>query len=190
MTEDLALTGTVYWLWQAPNSDHLSLQDPQFRVSLNRIINTDVWNLYADARFHFPISNASHANDLRGGVQLFQALSFDVPSTSLTANLYVSERYNFFGRSGIGNDFELYVAPNLTFQAFPTLAFSLTVESGASHLFGDTHGLLGSDGTDIEPGVIWDIAPNLSFNPYLNFYPNAISARNTMIGATLNWTIF
>jgi hypothetical protein len=47
---------------------------------------------------------------------------------------------------------------------------------------------LNSDGADIEPGVSWDVLPNLNFNPYLSMQTSgAVGLKTTSVGMMLSW---
>ena len=43
---------------------------------------------------------------------------------------------------------------------------------------------------DIEPGINWDITPNISVNPYLNIYPNSLTMNATSINMILTAKAF
>jgi hypothetical protein len=191
LAQDVVITPTAFWTWRPVMGQQLTLQDPFVRLSWGNIIDTEHFNLYADIRTHLGVSSASRKNDLRVGLQNFQALSFvPDPDLNLVLSVYGSIRYNFFGKHGNGNDLELYLAPHLSYRFLPNLAFTLLYEMQAVHPFGASVGSLENDGTDLEPGIQWDISPTLTINPYINLYPgNKLNLQTSSIGMTVTWNI-
>lgn len=189
LNEKIGITPTAFWTVQAGPVKNFAIQDPFVRVSYNSILSSEWFNWYGDVRFHLPISTGSRENDLLAGVQTFHAFSYLFGESGFNAAIYTGVRLNSFGKYGYGNDVEVYFAPFAAYQLTDNLALSLLYEMGASHGFGDPLGKIYSDGTNVQPGVIWDITPSLSFNPYLNFYPaDGFNLRSTSLGMTLSWT--
>jgi len=191
ITETIAATATLYWQYRPVLGQQLALQDPFARISHAQILYTD-WglNLYSDARVHFGVTDASRNQDLYTGLQNFSYLSWNIATSRSTVALRASARYNIYGKRGSGTDTEFYLAPEYTYQLLHNFAFTLLYEMGASHQFGDTVSYFTNDGTDLEPGVSWDITPSLNFNPYLNLFTGGkVTARSTSVGAFLSWNI-
>jgi hypothetical protein len=190
LNSDIGVSATAHWIWKPVQGHSLDMRDPYLRIAHNRLINFDNFNVYADVRVHFGVSNYSREDDLLTGIQAFQILTYTVPDTRLTLGSYISTRYNIFGKQGWGNDLELYVGPNLSYRISRTVALTLLYEMGSSHFFGDKPGYLTNDGTDLEPGILWDITPKLTINPYLNLYTgNKVTWDSTSIGMTMSWQL-
>ncbi|MEK7398626.1 MAG: hypothetical protein AAB116_16965, partial [Candidatus Poribacteria bacterium] len=164
-SEKLSISGTAYWLWRPVMGQQFIMRDPYIRLGLDQIIHTGGWNLYADARVHFPVTLASRDNDLLAAFQSFQVLTFQV--ANLTIGTYNSIRYNYFGKQGFGNDLELYLGPNLYFRMRDNLSLTLLYEVLVSHAFGERPFVFSNDGTNLSPGVAWDVTPNFYLNPYI-----------------------
>lgn len=189
LTDEITITPTAYWIWRPVLGQKLTLMDPFIRLSHSRLINTDHFNLYGDFRVHFGVSSTSRQNDYLTGFQTFQALSY-IPGDdgSVILSLYGSARYNVFGKQGRGSDVELYLAPHLTVEIVPSLAFTLLYEMQAIHLFGARVGTLDNDGTDLQLGLACEITPELNINPYINLYPGGMmNLESSSFGMTLSW---
>ena len=189
-TDAISVAGTAFWTWQPGPGKQFILRDPFVRVSHNSLVSFGNLNLYADLRVHFPVTTLSRESDLLAGFQTFQVLSYEFPEAKLLVGLYGSARTNIFGKQGVGNDWEFYLAPNINYQALPNLAVNLVYEMGASHAFRDRTFHYTSDGTDLQPGVTWDVTPYLTLNPYLNLLPSdGIKLKNTSLGFFVSWKI-
>ena len=100
-------------------------------------------------------------------------------------------RSNVFGKYGYGYDLELYLGPNVNYQISPTLLVTLLYEMRGSHTFGDKFGKLNSGGTDLQPGLTWDVTPHLMLNPYLNLLTGGkVNLSTTTFGLLANWNLF
>lgn len=188
-TDSISLTPTAYWVWRPVMGQNLTLMDPFIRLANTQLINTHHFNLYGDLRVHFGVSSHSRQNDYITGFQTFQALSF-VPDEDgqVILSLYGSARYNVFGKQGRGSDVELYLAPHLSVQVVPSIAFTLLYEMQAVHPFGARVGTLDNDGTDLQLGVAWELSPTVNLNPYVNVYPgDTLSLESSSFGMTLSW---
>ncbi len=190
MTDRYAITGTAYWAWRPVRGQILEMRDPFVRLSDSQLVVTDNFNLYADARVHFPITDTSRDSDMLTGLQSFLVATYMPPGSRFTLQSYLSARYNVFGSQGIGNDVELYAGPNVSYQITPTVAATLLYEMGANHFFGDDPFQMVNAGTDLQPGIRWDPSPRLSVNPYLNIFTgDKVTFASTSIGMTLAWQL-
>ncbi|HAR42337.1 MAG TPA: hypothetical protein DCS07_06850 [Bdellovibrionales bacterium] len=190
INRDLSVAAVTYFLWQPLNQERWATYDPYLKMSHERIVQMGNFKLYADLRFHVPVSESSREAHLQGGLQSVQVATYDAPDSRWTFNLYGSARTNFFGKKGYGSDLELYLGPNVVYQLAPTVGLTLLYEMSGSHRYGDKPGILRNDGTDLEPGVTWDVTPRLNVNPYLNFYPgNRLAWDTTSVGMLLNWKL-
>ncbi|MCM2279430.1 MAG: hypothetical protein NDJ89_15250 [Oligoflexia bacterium] len=190
LSESVSVIPTAYFIWEA-DERKFSIRDPFLRISHNSLINTDRVNLYADLRFHFPVTTISRQNDLLAGVQSFQSLSWQPGGSPVAFTLFGSVRYNYFGRQGYGNDLEVYLAPYMAYQLRHNLALTLLYEMEGSHFFGDAPGAFRNHGPDLEPGISWEVTPSFVINPYLNIFPHdSFSLRTMSLGMTMFWAVF
>jgi hypothetical protein len=189
--ESVALTGMAYWQYRPVLGQQFTMMDPSVRISHSSIVSTS-WglNLYGDARAHFGVTDASRQADMIGAFENFNYLTWEVNHSRFLAALRVKERYNIYGRHGVGSDVEFYLAPEAQYRLSSKVALTLLYEMGASHNYGDQVSYFTNDGTDLEPGVSWDVLPSLNLNPYLNINTGGkITAASTSVGMFLNWAV-
>jgi len=188
-SETLLIAGTLPFTWIPVQGHRLEVMDPYVRVGLDHILQNDYLNYYVDLRVHFPVTRESRDQDMLAAFQMFQILTL-VPgsNSSLSLDLFGSARTNFFGKQGSGADLELYLAPQLNYQMTSTVALTVLYEMGASHWFGEKPFVFHSDGTDLEPGLSWDVTPKFNLHPYLNIFPSGkVSWDSTSVGLMMNW---
>ena len=191
VSERLLIAGTLPFTWVPVQGQRFEVRDPYLRVGLDHLLRTDLLNYYADLRVHFPVTKDSRNQDMLASVQTFHVLTV-TPGTrsNLSLDLFTSARANFFGDQGFGTDLELYLAPELSYQMTPTVGLTILYEMGASHWFGDKPWLFRSDGTDLEPGISWDVSPSFNVHPYMNIFPSgSVSWDSTSVGLMLNWKL-
>jgi hypothetical protein len=189
LTDRFAIAATGFFTY-APSvqNNQFQMQDPSVRIADNSILNLGGFNWYGDARVHFAVTDASRMNDMLAGFQTFHYFSYTMDDSRWSPGLYFSARYNMYGKLGVGNDLDLYLAPAVNYSLSNSVALTFLYEMGASHTYGDDVGNLDNEGTDFQPGVLWKITQNLEVNPYLNIYTGGrIALNNTSFGMTLSW---
>lgn len=190
MSDTLMVSASAYWTWIPVQGQNFAMRDPYLRIANTSLISSGNFNLYADARVHLPVTTISRQNDMLMGFQAFQISSYQVGTSRLSVGAYTSARMNVFGSSGYGPDLELYLGPNLTYQVSPKVGLTLLYEMGMSHMYGDAPFQFVNDGTDLEPGVNWEITPNLAVNPYLHLTTGEkVTLKTTSFGMTLSWIL-
>ena len=189
ITDTIGITPTAYWTMTPIRGQQIQMQDPFIKVSDNTLISLeDGLNVYGDIRYHFPLSPTSQENDQKGSIQTVQVITYQPGFDSrVTLGLYGSERAYFFGPHSVGNDLEFYIGPNASYQLSSNVALTLLFEENLVHDYGQKPFQFRNGGTDIEPGVEWDITHTISINPYLNFYPQSVNWNATSVGMILNW---
>ena len=191
VSEEISVTPTISWLWQPVLKHETSLEDPFLKVAHHSLVSFRNFNLYADARVHLPVSRISKENQQVMGLQTVQVLTYEIESSRFTLGLYGSGRYNVIqSEMGQGNDLELYLAPNISYQLLPHVALTLLYELRNNHVYGEKMFLLQNDEMDIEPGVSWDVTPGLMINPYLHIPTKGLGLAATSVGMMINWTLF
>ncbi len=190
LSDTIAITPTAYWIWTPVQGQQVALQDPFLQISDSSLVSTDHFNLYCDLRYHFPVTSVSQQNRSYGGVQSFQSATYQIGTSRFSLGSYASERVNFYGLSGYGNDLELYVAPNATYQVSRNVALTLLYEMRTAHFNGDDPFAFSSDPFDLEPGLSWEVTPTLMLNPYVNLYPTGnLSLKSSSIGMLFSWQL-
>ncbi len=190
INESMGISGTAYWIYRPVRGQQFMARDPFLRFVHASIFRAGDFNLYGDARVHFGVSSESRNNDMIGGVQAFQILSYNPGQGAFTFDLIGSARYNYFGTEGIGTDGELYLGPMASYKVGKSVTLSLLYEMGASHAYGADAFEFESDGQDLQPSVHWAITQNFAVNPYLTLYPSkGFSAKSSSFGMTVSWTL-
>jgi len=188
--DSVVLSGNAYWsvrgLQQLPTQVH----DPFIRLSDASFLSGENWNLYLDGRVHLPVSTASINSGLNLGVQSVQALTYTIPESRFALGLSSSIRYNLLSPQGLGNDLDLYLAPNLFYQLTPSLGLNVLTEVAVSHLKSRNFSDWIDPNFDLEPGLAWDVFPNLNVNPYIHI---PIGGKSSFLpsyaGFLLSWTL-
>jgi hypothetical protein len=63
-------------------------------------------------------------------------------------------------------------------------------EINAVHVYQAPNTQLQSDGTDLQPGISWDVSNNFNVHPYLSMFPSNPSWQTTSVGMLLYWQAF
>ena len=188
--ETVTLSGNAYWSVRGASQFPTQFHDPFFRLADSSVWSGDGWNLYLDGRLHLPLSTASLISGLNLGIQSVQSLSYTVPQSRLAFGISSSIRYNMMNPMGFGSVLDLYLGPNAFYQLAPNLGFNLLSEAQWSHLYQRGRSDWALPSFDFEPGLAWDILPNLSFNPYVHVPVGGKSSWiPTYAGFLLNWTL-
>lgn len=120
--------------------------------------------------------------------------TYDIPRYKLTLALYGYVTAYLGGSASIGpyRTYKVYAAPNVNYQFAKTVGATLWVDLFQVTRATGTPFISGMDNyaVDIEPGINWDILPNLSFNPMLNIYPSNMTMNATSLQAVLVGKLF
>ncbi len=192
---------------KASREQDAALSDPWFTVQANKVVNRSGLNLDVNLRTYAPLTDASQQNNMVTAFRTNQILSYEVPGTRLTVGTYSYLRYDFFSSANAHNmdntlspegtlsarpdELFIYVAPNATYQLSSKVQATLWWDFVQAHKKYGAGGLISNDSAesndqDIQPGINWDITPNVSFNPYLNIYPSNPTLSATSIQAILS----
>ena len=177
---------TGSWSWQPVLEQELALRDPFVKLAKPNLLRIGPVSLYSDLRVHLPITTASRNRDLWWALQSFNSIDWVAPWGSL--GLYSSARYNQYGSLGEGDEWEFYVAPSVELRLSQRLAVGTLLEWGGGVPYRRETAVLFSDGFSLQPGVSWDLFPNLNLGPFLRV-PLGGAARQTALGFTLSWKI-
>ncbi len=190
-SDRLAVTGTAYWAYQPFLDQKVLLQDPFIRFSDASLVREGPFNLYGDFRVHFGVSSSSRQADQYFGLQTVQVATYEIPESHFSFTASGALRSNIFGKYGYGYDLEMYLGPSVNYQISPTLLATLLYEMRASHIFGTKFGQLTNDGTDLQPGLSWEVTPRIMLNPYLNLLTGGkINLNTTTFGLLANWNLY
>jgi hypothetical protein len=154
--------------------------DSGVRIGHRQILHSDELNLMADFRVMAPLKPSYTKNDEVIDLQSLQVFTYKVPKTKLTLGVLGFHQFQAYG-SGIPTrnpldsrdpkDFNLYFAPNMSYQFTPALAAVLYYEMYPWHKVGAKWNDWSNDPSDIAPGISWDITADVNFTPQLLIYP-------------------
>jgi hypothetical protein len=191
------LSATALWTanpWD--ESRQTEVGDPYLRAYFLNLLPEGPETLplywYVDLRWHPGVSPYSRDTDQLFGLQLFQALTWAPRESRWMTAFYLSLRRNQFGEEGLGYDGEAFLAPAISYRVSGPLQASLMVQFPLFHRRGQTPSQWETTGLDLEPGLSWDLSPQLNFSPYLTVpvSGSAAPSRGTAFGFTLNWNWF
>jgi hypothetical protein len=186
----VVLSGNANWSVRGMQQLPTQVHDPFVRLSDASFLSGENWNLYLDGRIHIPVSTASMNSGLNLGIQSVQSLTYSIPESRLALGLSSSIRYNFLSSKGVGNQIDVYLAPSLFYQLGPSIGFNCLAEAMMSHLRqpGTSNWIYPS--LDVEPGLAWDLLPNLNLNPYVHIPIDSTKPfLPSYAGVLLSWTL-
>jgi hypothetical protein len=195
---DTVRIAPVFYFRLNPTSPHeFRLQDPYLRLSNSKIFSSKRVSISADIRYGAPVSERSRQDWKSLGYFLSkQVTDISIPDSRFSFTLITSAQVFLQPRatglmSGTPTILsEAYAGPMVNYQILPNLQAFLLYEMVARSNRVD--GLLSqsSAGTDLEPGLSWDITPKLNFSPFLDIKTGGrIAADTTSIGAIVSWTL-
>ena len=190
--KDWEISAAAYWIWVPVQGQDFWLRDPYLRLARPQILTSDSpVQLYADLRWHPGISSFSRERDQLFGLQLFSMFHYPIPTSGWSLGLLGSARKNFFGPEPQGLSWEFYLAPQARYAFDDRLSFQLLYEMNAAQDSQDPTGTMVSDGTDLEPSLLWQISPRVSLNPFLTLYVGeGLKPRNTALGMGVSWSLY
>ncbi len=190
LSELVTLSGNAYWSVRGLEQFPTQIHDPFVRLADGSFLSGENWNLYVDARLHLPLSSASVNSGLNLGIQSVQALTYSIPESRFALGLSSSIRANVLSVQGYGSDLDLYLGPNLFYQLAPSLGLNCLFESQMSHVRSRSSSGWSALIFDLEPGLAWDVMPNLSVNPYIHLPMGGLTSFSpTYAGLLLSWTL-
>ena len=152
------------------NGQDLMMKDPAFKIGDKKLWTLGGVTDNADLRIFAPTSAAAVKGKEITAFQTLHIVSYDVPHSRLSLGTYFVAKLSLYQDGGSGKAFQLYLGPNASYQLSKTVQATLLYEVNAKHMYGSNVGFwdMSRDGTDLEPGINWDITPNFSINPFLN----------------------
>jgi hypothetical protein len=169
-------------------------EDSYVRLMAPKLIDKGEFTAVGDLRFYLPTSHLSRMNGEETAIMTRFVPSYTPTGSRFTyGTIFYHTWYVRDGRVDSVDAFatnawssEFYAGPNVSYQLTPTVSLSALYEfdavrlSNANGLLNYTSDTHSSNGyTDFEPGVNWDITPNVSLNPFLNMYPGSNFSLDT-----------
>lgn len=168
-------------------------EDSFVRIQAPKLIDRGAFNMVGDLRAYFPTSNWQQNNGENVSIQTRVVPSWVIPNSRFTLAMVLYHQWTSHS-SKVDQvdayaknawDSEIYAGPNISYQMTPTLALTALYEVDAVQLANTPFGTYISDTrsgngyTDFEPGLSWDVTPNINISPFLNMYPGSDFSLDT-----------
>jgi len=191
LSPNVTIAPVAYWTFASKgagaNKDGVltTLKDPYLKVSLANLYKGSILNYSADVRYAAPVSDASVAAKSLGYLRTTQNIGVDIPNSRLSLGVTGMAILTAYANSSAKfTNLALYAGPNMNFQATPNLAVTVLYELPATLTAGSG---IKSDGTDLEPGLSWDITPRVNFSPFLDLKTSTgIKMETTSLNAMVS----
>lgn len=162
------------------------IDDPQIRASLGSLVKAGPLSVAGEARYYIPASTFSQSIGSMGAIQLRQNLNLAFAKSRFSASMLLKETTKILPTYKNQVTVSGYAGPQLAYQLNPKVQLWALLETSAAHISGT--GLTASV-DDFEPGVSWDILPNLTFTPYLDLkIATGMTLNTTSVNANLTWS--
>ena len=163
--------------------------NPQLRLLPIKLIKTDQLSASADLRITVPALKTTRDKGLNTTVRTAQSTSYSFRDSrfSLGVDTYLQGSSYTTGENQ--DLFRVYFAPNVSYQATPTLSGTVLLEWAFAHKRGMDN-LMPIDGPmDIEPMINWAPTEMVSISPLLNLYPTNLTLDSSSMGAYVSWKL-
>jgi len=191
-TKDIALGPVFYWKNYTREKQFI-LQDPYVKLTHNKLYTNDKFNIYGELDVSAPVSTQSRNDKLITSVTGRLDPSYQIGSSRFSLYMCAAATANIYAAStpaktaGKLNRYTFYAGPALNYQIRSNLTAFVLYELNAKYT--NANGFE-DDGTDLEPGISWDITKNLNFSPALDIKTgNRISLGTTSFIASLSWKL-
>jgi hypothetical protein len=168
-------------------------EDSYVRLQAPKLVSYGAFNMVGDFRVYLPTAAYQQTNGEVFGIQTRIVPSYVVPNSRFTLAMVLYHQWtshsdkvdNVDAYAKNAWDSEIYAGPNISYQMTPTLALTALYEFDAVQLANTPFGTYISNTTslngytDFEPGVSWDVTPNVNISPFLNMYPGSNLSLDT-----------
>jgi hypothetical protein len=170
-----------------------AFEDSYIRLQAPKLISRGAFNMLGDLRVYLPTAAYQQNNGEVFGIQTRVVPSWVIPNSRFTLAMVLYHQWTSHS-SKVDTvdayaknawDSEIYAGPNISYQMTPTLALTALYELDGVQLANTPFGSYISDTrsfngyTDFEPGLSWDVSPNVNISPFLNMYPGSDFSLDT-----------
>ena len=174
----------AHFYYSPVQGKNITMLDPLLQITDTNLYSRGNFKLSGYARAYLPVTAESTATGRQIQFRFLLNPNYEIPHTRFTVGVYsYAQPASYSGYNATNTTFATYLAPYVYYQLTRTVSITSLYEMAAVRMQrqGDLTSF-NNGGTDFEPGVNWDISPNFSINPYLNFYTgNQISMDSTSI---------
>ncbi len=193
-SKDFSLAAVAQYTYRPVLSQDITMRDPFIKAAFGNIINSDGFSLSGDLRAYLPTSRLSQDNKMVIGLRNSMGASYDIPGSRVSLGAATRIRLNTFSTELADKnqqDIYFYLGPSVSYKISNTVSAVVLYEMQAGHYLGTSLSSTGAvDVTDLQPGISWDVTPNLNLNPFVNFYTGGkILRESTYLGLNLSATL-
>jgi len=182
------------FLWEMlrGTGQDLSFLNVRVFAKLSNIITTDQFNVSSTVNSELPTSLAASRSNLLTAPALYFTGSFTPRNfKELEIGTTVMLRTYFYSDDSTGKrNFQGYAGPAITYKFNSKLHATALYELIGNHISGRDLNDWDSGGSWIQPGIIWNVSDNWSFNPYIQIYPAGhLNSDTTSLGLYISGTL-
>lgn len=187
-TKDIGLGADVPFLLIPSYGQNFVIGDIGVKAFNRKTISGQGFTLATNFTVQAPTSESSKNRHMTLGLKATPNVRYIVPHSSFVIGAW-TEAKAYLGVTS-GKTFKLWACPYVGYNITDNFGLNLSYEMEAHHLFGKSALDFTNYQTDLMPGVVWKITPQLMLNPYVQIYTgNKITLENTGLGALLNATL-
>jgi hypothetical protein len=198
LTPSTKVSANMTFIAYPVRGEGVELLNPYLAISQSNMIKSGNYKLDGSMRVYAPTSEPSRLASQITAVRLIQSQGYSVGRWSLVMDTFIQG--SFFGEDIQKKDaatgliveqnaaaqLAAYVAPSLSYQITPTLAAVVYYEAVARHYANSDLIDWKPFGTNLNPGVSWDITPKVNFNPFLQLNASRANTEAVVLGANLS----
>jgi hypothetical protein len=190
ITRFITASAVTVWNWQPVASSPFEAGDPYLKIGHNELVSVGNFSMSGDVRISAPMSKDLQHYHLITSVASEQISRFTIPASRFAFKIISFIQKNFHAGTGNPNEFEAHLTPAIELLAIPTLSLILAAEISYSRRVHPELGFMHHDGSSLQPGVSWDITPEINFSPYLDLrFAQTDAQDEALFAASFNWKI-
>lgn len=178
LNDKTSVSASLNFMWNATAAEKaglnpdITLNDPSLKISRAKLISQGAFSFDIDGRAYLPFGDGTWAKKHQYlSLRSTQNASYELGRWTLGAATYVRWYGYGPGKESAGTNFKVYAGPNVNYQISPTVSAFVLYEMVGLHSQQTSFTNWSNGGTDLEPGVSWDVTKNINLSPYLNMYP-------------------
>lgn len=172
-------------------SHDLTFKDPQVFVKGNKLITAENFSLDGFVRFFPGVSASSRSYDQIASIRFDQLSNYRFANSRWSLNSYAFVQPVFYNTLSKGSrDYKLFLLGGADYKISSNLSANFTWKKWMSHTPGNPLFDINGDLTLAGPGLSYNVLPNLSLSPYVDFsLGTRVAADTTTVGMFLWWGI-
>jgi hypothetical protein len=188
LNSDIGLGVVVPFLFIPVQGQGAILGDVGIKTFNKHLISGGGFNLSANLILQAPTAKASRNRDMDFGVKSTPAIRYAIPSSRFTVGSWNEAKW--YAGVAAGKTLKLYAQPYVEYSLSQSFSLNVGYEMETDHMKGDSNLNFTTYQTDLMPGVIWRVTPQVSFNPYLQIFTGKkVATDATAFGAVINAAI-